>query len=217
MIVDNSIYEKIFEYQRSLIQNKGGREVGIFSKLFAGGPGREDWSMISFNISKGLEDVRKTWFNSCVKVLQENSSKKGKDSLAIKIVHIRLGGEANLAIKAFQLYLVSSFLSQHSYISSSKGKDFADILYAQVCGTQIVECMAFFSRYQEVLSNRGTQLFRFTSDVAKYITGNKTPLNESMLIVPTISLFVSLNYSVIANCFGDNKMVKKLESDIEKY
>lgn len=191
--------------------------MGIFSKLFARGPGREDWSMISLNISKGLEDVRKTWFNSCVKVLQENSSKKGKDSLAIKIVHIRLGGEANLAIKAFQLYLVSGFLSQHSYISPSKGKDFADILYAQVCGTQIVECLAFFSRYQEVLSDRGTQLFQFTSDVSKYITGNKAPLNESMLIMPNIPLFVSLNHIVIANCFGDNKMVKKLKSDIEKY
>ena len=191
--------------------------MGIFSKLFARGPGREDCSMISLNISKGLEDVRKTWFNSCVKVLQENSSKKGKDSLAIKIVHIRLGGEANLAIKAFQLYLVSGFLSQHSYISPSKGKDFADILYAQVWGTQIVECLAFFSRYQEVLSDRGTQLFQFTSDVSKYITGNKAPLNESMLIMPNIPLFVSLNHIVIANCFGDNKMVKKLKSDIEKY
>lgn len=216
MVVDDSIFEKIFEYLRGSIQSKGGRQMGIFSKLFASGPGREDWSMISFKISKGLEDVRKTWFNSCVKVLQENSSKKGKDSLAIKILNIHLGGEADLAIKAFQLYLVSGFLSQHSYISPSKGKDFADILYAQVCGTQIVECLVFFSRYQEALSERGKQLFRFTSDVTKYITGNKAPLNESMLIIPTVPLFVSLNHIVVANCFGDNKMVKKLESNIEK-
>jgi len=191
--------------------------MGIFSKLFTGGPDRKEWSMISLNISKELLDIRKTWFNSCVKILQEYSSKKSKDSLDIKIVNIHLGGEADLAIKAFQLYLVSGFLSQHSYISPSKGKDFADIFYAQVCGTQIVECLVFFSRYQEVLSNRGKLLFRFTSDVAKYITDNKAPLTESMLITPTVPLFISLNHIVVAYCFGDNKMVKKLESNIEKH
>lgn len=118
--------------------------MGIFSKLFAGSPDREHWSTISLNISKGLEDIRKTWFDSCVKVLQESSSKKGKDSLAIEIVNIHLGGGADLAIKAYQLYLVSGFLAQHAYIPPSEGKDFADILYAQVCGTQIEECLAFF-------------------------------------------------------------------------
>ncbi|NVM54780.1 MAG: hypothetical protein HWN66_13845 [Candidatus Helarchaeota archaeon] len=175
-------------------------------------PSREDWSTTSLYISKGLEKLRRKWFDLCVKTLQESSSEKGKDSLDIEVVNIRLGADADLAIKAYQLYLVSGFLAKHAYISLSEGKDFADILWAQVCGTQIEECLAFFSRYHEVQSDGGTQLFRFSSDVAKYITGNEAPLFESMLIGQTVGALVGSVHILVASCFGDEKTVKKLES-----
>jgi hypothetical protein len=186
--------------------------MSISSKLFSVGSNREYWSAVSLNIAKRLEDVRKIWFDSCVKILQESAE---KDSLNIDLVHIHLGGKADSAIKAYQLYLVSCFLSQHTYISPSGSKDFGDILYAQVCGTQMEEVLSFFSRYHEV-RNSLTQLFHFCSDVAKYITDSKAPIPEGTIIVSTIPSFIAFNHIVVASCFGDEKTVKKLESELNK-
>lgn len=185
--------------------------MGIFSKLFSGSPSREDLSTISLNISEGLEDVRKTWFNLCVGILQKYLDKKENNSL-----NIHLGGEADLAIKSYQLYLLSVFLAQHTYILPSESKNFTNILYPQVCGTQIEECFIFFSRYDEVRFASKEQLIRFFSDVANYITNNKAPLAD-ILLTPTFPIFVASNHIVVASCFGDSKMVKKLESNIKKY
>ena len=132
---------------------------------------REDWANISLCIAQGLKESRKIWFNSCVQIL-------GNLKESEEVVNSELGGEAELAIKTWQLYQASGFLP--AYISESDGRDFADILYAQVCGTELLECMSYLKRYREVEDN-STILFRFCSDVAKYITGNSTPLISSDL------------------------------------
>jgi hypothetical protein len=166
--------------------------------------------VISLNIAKGLEEVRKIWFDSCVKLLRESAK---KNSLDIHLVTIRLGGEGDLAIRAYQLLLVSNCLAKYTYIPPSQGKDFADILYAQVCGTKVETILSFLSRYHEV-TDSGTQLFRFSSDVAKYITGNESPLAESTLLASTLLPFAVMNHLVVASCFADDKTVKKLESEL---
>jgi len=186
--------------------------MGIFSKLLGNRPNREHWGLISLNIAKGLEEVRKIWFDSCVKLLQDSTE---KNSLDFDLVNIRLEREGELAIKAYQLLLVSNCLAKHTYIPPLQGKDFADILYAQVCGTQVEKILSFLSRYHEVAES-GTQLFRFCSDVAKYISGNEAPLAESTLLGSTLLPFAIMNHIVVASCFGDDKTVKKLESELSK-
>ena len=180
------------------------------SNQSAGDPRREHWGMISLNISKGLEDVRLKWFDLCVKILRQSSSVKGE------LVNTHLGGEAELAIKGYQLWLVSGFLAQHAYISPEEGQDFAEILYAYVGGTKLDECMAFFRRYHEVQPGNGTQLFLFASDVAKYITGKEAPLAENMLISSAFPTFVALTHMVVAECFGDKETVNELMSKLNK-
>jgi len=187
--------------------------MGIFSKFSNGSPSREHWGSIALNIAKGLEDVRTMWFNSCVQTLKEKSPEQDDDSVEIEAVNNRLGGNADLAIKAYQLFLTSSSIGQHNYIKSSEGKDFADILYAQVCGINLEECLSFFSRYHKA-NDGGTQLFRFSSDVAKYITGKEAPLSESMLIASTVPKFMAINHIVVARSFGDDKTVHKINSKL---
>jgi hypothetical protein len=115
--------------------------------------GRENWIRISSNISKDLENFRNNWFNICVDFLKDAKDKiendetliinKLGDTSKIEIINDVIDGEAELSIKAYQLYLASGFLAQHEYISKSEGRDFADLLYAQVCGTQIDKCLKF--------------------------------------------------------------------------
>ncbi len=187
--------------------------MGIFSKLFLGTPNRKNWRAISLNISKGLDEMRKIWFDSCVEKIQSNLS--NKDSPNIEEINTHLEGEAELAIKAYQLYIVSGFLAQHLYIPPSEGKDFADILYAQVCGTKIKEILAFLSSYDEVHGEVEQQTFRFCSDVAKHIMGDKGALAASILIVPSIPSFIAINQYVVAECFGDKKTANELLSIVQ--
>ena len=191
--------------------------MNFFSKFFKHGNRQnpEDWLEKSLCIAKGLEHLRKTWYNFGVKILQEQQT-NGKDSPDIKLANINLGGDADLAIKAFQLYFVSWFIAQHTYIPRKNGKDFADILYSQVCGTQIEKCMEFLSRYYEVQSDVDMQIFRFVSDVAKYITENEAPLTESMLLGSTVPNFVANIHLIVAKCFDDEGTVKEIEAQLKK-
>jgi hypothetical protein len=188
--------------------------VGIFSKLFFRTPDRKNWSEISLNISKGLEEMRKIWFDSCVKKIQ--STLFNKDFQNIQEINTHLEGEAELAIKAYQLYIVSGFLAEHLYIPPSEGKAFADILYAQVCGTKIEEILTFLSSYEEVHGKAEQQTFRFCFDVAKNIMGDKGALAASVLIDMFIPSFIAINQYVVAECFGDKKTAEELLSIVQK-
>lgn len=183
--------------------------MGLF-KFLKKSPSRELWAVISFNLSARLEALRREYFEQCVKVIQEYS--KEKDEPEMKIVNRELGGKADLAIKAYQLYLTSLFLAHHGYIPKSQGKDFADILYAQVCGTQLVDCLSYFSRYHG--AKGGDQLRYFSNDVASYITGNDRPLWEGLLIGPSVIPFTQLVHLTVAEAFGDNKTAEKVSREL---
>jgi len=184
--------------------------MGLFKKL-RGIYNNRNWDTLATNISEGLKSVRNNYFDYCVKIIQENKDPTDNSSPDVAVCNNILGGEAELAIKAYQLYLVSGFLAQHSYIPLEKGKDFADILYNKVCGEQLKICIDYVMRYAEAENDGASQLFRFTHDVAKYITGKKTALEESMSIANLFPIFTLNNHTVVASCFGDNKTLSQLE------
>jgi len=189
--------------------------MGFFPRLFGGGgPSREDWAAISLRIAQGLEEVRKTWFQACVDNFREASEKSASEGPPITMKRANLAGDAGRASKAYQLYLVSGFLAQHGYIPPSQGRDFADILFAQVCGTELEQCLSFFARYHEAQADPGTQLFRFGSDISRYITGNDAPLVESMLVASTVPVCVALSHMVVADAFGDQRTVAQLQAKL---
>jgi len=192
--------------------------MGFFSRLFRGaGPSREDWGVISLRIAKGLEEVRKKWFETLVGIFREMSKKGAWKDPPITVKRTNLAGDATHALKAYQLYLVSAFLAKHGYIPPSQGRDFADLLFAQVCGTELEQCLAFFNRYHEAHEDPGRQLFRFASDISRYITGNDTSFYESMLVDPTIPVFAWLTHMVVADAFGDQVTVAQLQTKLSEF
>jgi hypothetical protein len=168
-------------------------------------PKREEWGAISLRIARSLKELRERWFPVCVNGLRESKFKVRRASLS---------GEADRATRAFQLYLVANYLSQHAYIPTSEGRDFADILFAQVCGTELEECLVPFSRYAEVQTDRGAVLFRFSADIARYITGNDTPLPEAMAVAETTPTFGILTHMIVADAFGDMDTVSELQAEL---
>ena len=147
----------------------------------SGSPSRDQWGAISTLIARGLESAREKWFTLCVHILRDIRD-TDEDYSEVEIVNSELGGKANLAITAYQLWFVSNMLAAKQYISRDEGQDFADILYLQAGSTQIDDILAFWEKYNEVSDDGGEQLRRFSNDVAAYITSNETPLTEGMLI-----------------------------------
>jgi len=173
---------------------------------------RNDWLTICTSIASELQELRQRWFRSFLDLILKYSGKE--------VVNSALEGEAELALKAYQLYLVSSFLAGHEYIPQHEGKDFADLLYAQVCGTQLPECLHFLERYHEVGSDTseevGRQTFRVASDVLEYILGGENPWVEASASIHLFPAYGLLHHAVVANSFGDDQTVQIIRERITK-
>jgi tetratricopeptide (TPR) repeat protein len=196
--------------------------MGIFKRIFGVGgrddsPRRENWYAIAQDIAIRMEGVREDWFAACVKSLQDRLREEDVDSYEIEVKNVHIGGEAELAAKAYQLCLASDYLAMHEYIPPRDGADFADILGSMVCGAQLEKCLPYISRYNEVWNDgTGKQIFRFNIDVASYITDHENPLYEVMCIGPIHPAFALANHAVVATAFGDVKTVKGLQEISDK-
>ena len=178
--------------------------MGFFSKMFYTPPSKDKWSEIALNISKSADDVAHLWFKEAVQKLKDNS---------LEIKNNELVGEGELAIKAYLLFLSANFIASNEYIARSDGKDFADILFAYICGNQIEEVLEFFGRYVD--ADGGELIARFSGDVSSHILEEKSAFAVLFLGPSTIKLGLMIDV-YIAKYFGDestsNLMHQKLQN-----
>lgn len=170
----------------------------------------DGWLETTTTIAHSLEQGRKEWFDSCVALLEA--------VLPGKIANRSPAGPASLAMKAYQLWWTTAFIAEKAYVPVSQWKDFAaDVLYAQVCGPELHEVWNFVRRYDEAAADRATQLYRFTSDVARHVLGTESPLVEGLGIGAAVPRFVFGTKIVVASAFGDQATVQLLLSELDRY
>jgi hypothetical protein len=189
--------------------------MGIFSKLFNSMPdlkSPKNWPDFIHALAYGLGWYRGQWFSSCITFLQEQSADHD-----IRIVETQMYGIADLATKAYQLHLVSQFLNGQDYIPSSKITEFMAMLNAQVCGSELDECKKYLKRYAEADTGGSMHVSRFTSDVAKHITADDSPLYESVVISLQVPDFIANTRIIVAHMFRDQKTVKTLKDNLKKF
>ena len=133
----------------------------------------EQFGVTANTISTGLERVRESWFAKCVKAMEGNPD--------CTVRNRKLGGNADLAIKAFQLLKTVTVIADNQYVSRSDGPFFSDVVFAQVCGNDLERVMAFFNSYVNALNDTTSQITRFSVDVVAYISGKDSPDLTSML------------------------------------
>jgi hypothetical protein len=63
------------------------------------------------------------------------------DLVILPIVQRLLGGNAELALKAYQLHVASVTIGVHAYVPPADGRAFANQLYAEVCGTTLSQAL----------------------------------------------------------------------------
>lgn len=171
-----------------------------------------NWAVICLNLAKNLEKIRNEWFGQCVGILEYISKDKERD---IEIKNRKLENECESALKAYQLFIITGIL--HYYIKPEKGKDFGDLLFAYVCGKELEDCLKYFDRYYEVENDGGTQLFRFSSDVAKYITGNESPLVEGVALGSSFTPFYLMTQLATVEAFRDEDKIEKISKSLNEY
>ena len=138
---------------------------------------RSEWPLICTKIAKGFEDERQSFFSGSIKIIEE--ARTWEDPIDIPIVNRRLGGVAELALKAYQLGIASSVVARNAYIPSAEGREFANLLYAQVCGTAIHEVLHFLQSYDEVAKDQHVRDARLAGDIGHYITGKRSRGSEA--------------------------------------
>lgn len=174
---------------------------------------RSAWSQICTAIAISFERDRRGFLENCLEIAEA----KRKDAHPLETVNSVMDGVADLAMRAYQLIQAARVISVQTYISSSDGRDFADLLWAQVCGTHMNDVLELVQRYQE---KRDDEEERFAFDVAHHIIGDRLfppwafPLMvEIMLLTPQLSGHTAM---IVAGAFGDEENVQCIRAQLER-
>jgi len=172
---------------------------------------KSQWLRICTNIAVALERDREAWFANCLRMLAEL-----KRNAAFSIeseAKSTLGGEADVALRAYQLIQAMRLMSIRKYVPPSEGQDFADLLFAQVCGTELSEVLEVAERYRNRQKEEATL---FGLDVAGYILGGKYPaaLLLSLEIMPLTQQLTAHTAMIVAAAFGDDDTVRDLDAQL---
>jgi hypothetical protein len=175
-------------------------------------PDRSSWARISTVIATGLEVGRQDWCDLCVGFL-EDANRRGIFSVPIR--RRQFIGEGELAVKGFQLWAASNTLGKHQYIPRESGKEFADLLYSQVCGTRLPDVIGYLNRYHEV-AGESQQLTRFCLDVAENLTDESSAFIVSMGLVSMIRYLLVGTATCVATAFGDTATADRMQASLEQ-
>jgi len=169
--------------------------------------------IIAVHIARGLKYPRKVWFSAQVRAIQELREKHVKNLTSPKkIAKSKLGGEAEIAIKAFQILCVGNFIRSQKYLGSARIDEFIDILCKRVCGNKKDDCILYIENLLEKRKESEIRYARFSGEIAEYIMNDEDVLIERELIRNTVDHLRIMNWNVVANFFKDNDTLRKLDS-----
>ena len=140
-----------------------------------------------------------------------------------------LGGDADLAFKAYQLLIFTTFSIEHSYVGETDFREFAGHVNIAVSGADQKQVEAYFiefGEYQRQLfreskDGRKTteeayadQVARISIPIADYIVPESNP--AAWAITATLMpIFIVNAQMVIADEFHDKSTLKMLRSEME--
>lgn len=172
--------------------------MGLFKRLFRNPnyTNSKNWMELLLNLSKGLEECRELWFKACLNEIKEKSN--------ITVQKTHLEGHIDFATKGYQLFLVSLFLGMHKYLPSNNIREFIERLSAQVCGTELEECLEYLIKYSTVTEDYKAQMKTFSNDIEKFLTDTSDNKLEE-IISNTGPLLWEATHIVVADNFDDEK------------
>jgi hypothetical protein len=178
---------------------------------------RDEWPRISNHIVRGLARDADSWFDHVVREVRSVSSGPEPNAPKAEPKRTALGGEAVHAVRAFQLIAATRFIDTLRYIPEADARDFADLLWAQVCGSKLDEVINYVRYYREVEGDQEAEWSRFAADIMTYVLGETSPLFLIMSVImqTTFPELIGHVGSIVADAFGDENTFNDLQRQLK--
>lgn len=192
--------------------------MGIFKRRFSKAQGPVSWEDIVRPLCLRLEHIRGLWFESSVRRLESMHTPL--------MINTKFEGEAEIAIKAFQLFIVSSLIATKQYVPPEQAKEFMNDLCVAAWGQQGALCQPVYQRYVESSGldpEKAEDLC--VADLISYVSGKEPSELEridpeaALLMNGAFRMWSTLTVSetmiCVAKAFNDERLAAGLREKID--
>lgn len=182
------------------------------------GPGEA--RSIPEDLSLGLAQLRQEWFAAWVDGIRRFNRQNRQTGVRISLEHPRLGGEAEIALRVFQLRLVVDYLQRYPYLRGDEAQDFLAKVERQIFGAEQEQCEAHWRQTVPA----GDQAAEAPADffavhapsIGAYLAGPASVEMVGKLLVENLPAWVESNQLEIAQALGDKRTVSKLSNRLRQ-
>ncbi|UCH83121.1 MAG: hypothetical protein JSW50_11710 [Candidatus Latescibacterota bacterium] len=174
--------------------------MGLFSKKSK----ERTWEDICSDLAKLLEKSRQSFFQATVDAVKAAGKTTPNDTLT---------GDGDLALKAYQMEVVSSFVGRQAYLAQEHLEEFDSLILQRIGGDDTDKCMEYVRRYYVETGEANVKLI---NDLIRFISGE---LEVDVSIVAGLrmrELIFSTDAQIVAAAaFGDTNLAGQLRSRAE--
>jgi hypothetical protein len=160
------------------------------------------------NISRGFGAVRNQHFDHTVRAL--------RDQLGSELIPsgVEIGGEADLVLRGFQLWLYLAFSIVHPYVSGKQESELSGCIVASLSGAYRKQVEEYFLKFNEYRNNYVDLVCQVAFPVAQRIMPDLDP--RTLIITAKLLPFLAINTQiVIAEEFRDKATADNLDSQMK--
>jgi hypothetical protein len=192
--------------------------MGLFKRLFRGeGAGRGGLDKVCRTIASGLEQVRRGWFEGCIRNLREAAADPAATP-AFRIQRTMLSGGAERAMKAYQVHTLEDFCARHMYVPGAEQQEFCNTLRTCVFGPDHAACAQVLSRYAKASSVSGPDentIGLLVDDIITWIAGEQHSNSfEQLVVLNGVDSLGTISAIVAADAFGDAETGQRIRATL---
>lgn len=164
-------------------------------------------------LGQGLAQMRQQWFAAWVEGARRFNRQYRQAGIRIPLEHQRLGGEAEIALRVFQLQLVVDYLNRYPYLRGDEVQEFLSKVERQLFGAEQEQCEAHWRRTNPDESQSADPGRRFNAHVpaiGSYLAGTEAGELVGKLLEDNLEAWVEGNQLEIAQALGDKRTASKL-------
>ncbi len=126
-----------------------------------------------------------------------------------------LGGDADFALKGYQMLILSYFLAHHAYVKDADVQVFLGQLAINLCGEKLTEAQAYHAQFHEYRDDISLLAYSVAAPVADYLISGPDPAGR-VFLPRFIPLFTIVTQMGIAKEFGDKVTASLLQTQMDE-
>lgn len=184
--------------------------------------------MVAARLGRAFEKIRQDWFKVFDRTIMEATLRE----LCNKKLNLQefssctkgraLGGDAEFAMKAFQLLVTRDWIKNRSYLPPTEvdlfmrrlAKFVQSVLQSKKLVLYLVSYDPSFNR---IVSEKDVSPpERFTFDIIRYVTGRDPLPGEITAVFAKVQQFTLMTQGVVACAFGDEKTAEAIRDQLKQ-